>query len=173
VGEGGEGLRGEGRQVSSGGTVALQVNNIPRQIEADADLPLIDALRDLLDLKGTRFGCGAGQCGACFVLVGGHAMPSCDTPLWAVAGKSITTVEGLGTPSAPHPLQQAFIDEQAAQCGYCTSGMLIAAAALLRRNPHPSEAEVREALERNLCRCGTHNRIVRAVLRAAAGSQRP
>ncbi|RYE99854.1 MAG: (2Fe-2S)-binding protein [Oxalobacteraceae bacterium] len=159
--------------MSSGGTVALQVNNAPRQIEADADLPLIDALRDLLDLKGTRFGCGAGQCGACFVLVGGHPMPSCDTPLWAVAGKSITTVEGLGTPSAPHPLQQAFIDEQAAQCGYCTSGMLISAAALLRRNPQPSEAEVKEALERNLCRCGTHNRIVRAVLRAAAGNRHP
>ena len=159
--------------MSSGGTVALQVNNAPRQIEADADLPLIDALRDLLDLKGTRFGCGAGQCGACFVLVGGHPMPSCDTPLWAVAGKSITTVEGLGTPSAPHPLQQAFIDELAAQCGYCTSGMLISAAALLRRNPQPSEAEVKEALERNLCRCGTHNRIVRAVLRAAAGNRHP
>jgi nicotinate dehydrogenase subunit A len=157
--------------VSSGGTVALQVNNTPRQIDADADLPLIDALRDMLDLKGTRFGCGAGQCGACFVLVGGHPMPSCETPLWAVAGKSITTVEGLGSPGAPHPLQQAFLDEQAAQCGYCTSGMLISAAALLRRNPDPDEAEVRAALERNLCRCGSHNRIVRAVLRAAAGNK--
>ena len=159
--------------MSPGGTVALQVNQIAREIEADADLPLIDVLRDLLDLKGTRFGCGAGQCGACFVLVGDHAMASCETPLWAVAGKSITTVEGLGNPAAPHPLQQAFIDEQAAQCGYCTSGMLISAAALLRRNPHPVEAEVREALERNLCRCGSHNRIVRAVLRAAAGNQTP
>jgi nicotinate dehydrogenase subunit A len=157
--------------VSSNGTVALTVNNALRSIEADADLPLIDALRDLLDLKGTRFGCGAGQCGACFVLVGGHAMASCDTPLWAVAGKAITTVEGLGSPAAPHPLQQAFIDEQAAQCGYCTSGMLISAVALLRRNPHPDEAEVRQALERNLCRCGSHNRIVRAVLRAASGNQ--
>lgn len=157
--------------MSSSGTVALQVNNTPRQIDADADLPLIDALRDLLDLKGTRYGCGAGQCGACFVLVGGHAMASCETPLWAVAGKSITTVEGLGSPAAPHPLQQAFLDEQAAQCGYCTSGMLISAAALLRRNPRPDEVEVRAALERNLCRCGSHNRIVRAVLRAAAGSQ--
>ena len=160
--------------MSAGGPVTqqvkLQVNQAPREIEADADLPLIDALRDLLDLKGTRFGCGAGQCGACFVLVGGHALPSCETPLWAVAGKSITTVEGLGTSDAPHPLQQAFIDEQAAQCGYCTSGMLISAAALLRRNPHPDEAEVRGALERNLCRCGSHNRIVRAVLRAAAGN---
>jgi nicotinate dehydrogenase subunit A len=156
--------------VSPDGTVALQVNDTPRQIDADADLPLIDALRDLLDLKGTRFGCGAGQCGACFVLVGGHATASCETPLWAVAGKSITTVEGLGTPAAPHPLQQAFLDEQAAQCGYCTSGMLISAAALLRRNPHPDEAAVRAALERNLCRCGSHNRIVRAVLRAAGGS---
>ncbi len=157
--------------MSSGGTVALQVNNTPRQIDADADLPLIDALRDMLDLKGTRFGCGAGQCGACFVLVGGHPMPSCETPLWAVAGKSITTVEGLGSPGAPHPLQQAFLHEQAAQCGYCTSGMLISAAALLRRNPDPDEAEVRAALERNLCRCGSHNRIVRAVLRAAAGNK--
>jgi len=153
--------------VSGSSTVALQVNNALRQIEADADLPLIDALRDLLDLKGTRYGCGAGQCGACFVLVGGHAMPSCETPLWAVADKSVTTVEGLGSAAAPHPLQQAFLDEQAAQCGYCTSGMLISAAALLRRNPHPDEAEVRAALERNLCRCGSHNRIVRAVLRAA------
>jgi nicotinate dehydrogenase subunit A len=156
--------------VSSSSTVALQVNATPRQIDADADLPLIDALRDLLDLKGTRYGCGAGQCGACFVLIGGHAMASCETPLWAVAGKSITTVEGLGTPAAPHPLQQAFLDEQAAQCGYCTSGMLISAAALLRRNPDPDEAAVRAALERNLCRCGSHNRIVRAVLRAAAAS---
>jgi len=159
--------------VSGSGTVALQVNDAPRRITADDDLPLIDALRDLLDLKGTRYGCGAGQCGACFVLVGGHAMPSCETPLWAVAGKSVTTVEGLGSPAAPHPLQQAFLDEQAAQCGYCTSGMLISAAALLRRNPHPDEAEVRAALERNLCRCGSHNRIVRAVLRAAAGDPAP
>jgi nicotinate dehydrogenase subunit A len=95
-------------------------------------------------------------------------VPACDTPLWAVAGKAVTTVEGLGSPAAPHPLQQAFIAEQAAQCGYCTSGMLISAAALLRRHPAPSEAQVREALERNLCRCGAHNRIVRAVLRAAA-----
>jgi nicotinate dehydrogenase subunit A len=158
--------------VNASNIVALEVNHAPRQIDADADLPLIDALRDLLDLKGTRYGCGAGQCGACFVLVGGHAMASCETPLWAVAGKSVTTVEGLGSPGAPHPLQQAFLEEQAAQCGYCTSGMLISAAALLRRNPHPDEAEVRAALERNLCRCGSHNRIVRAVLRAA-GSPPP
>ena len=159
--------------MSQTGTVALVVNQTARRIEADSDLPLIDALRDLLNLKGTRFGCGEGQCGACFVLVGGHAMPSCDTPLWAVAGKAITTVEGLGSPAAPHPLQQAFLDEQAAQCGYCTSGMLISAAALLRRNPHPDEAEVRAALERNLCRCGSHNRIVRAVLRAADHQGKP
>ena len=159
--------------MSQAGTVALMVNHTARQIEADSDLPLIDALRDLLDLKGTRFGCGAGQCGACFVLVGGHAVPSCDTPLWAVAGKVITTVEGLGSPAAPHPLQQAFLDEQAAQCGYCTSGMLVSAAALLRRNRHPTEAEVRAALERNLCRCGSHNRIVRAVLRAASNGRKP
>jgi nicotinate dehydrogenase subunit A len=163
-----ETLRSEGGPVSQSGTVTLVVNRSECRIEADPDLSLLEALRDVLDLKGSRYGCGAGQCGACFVLVGGHPVPACDTPLWAVAGKAVTTVEGLGSPDAPHPLQQAFIAEQAAQCGYCTSGMLISAAALLRRNPSPSEQQVREALDRNLCRCGAHNRIVRAVLRAAA-----
>jgi nicotinate dehydrogenase subunit A len=124
-------------------------------------------LRNDLDLKGTRFGCGTAQCGACFVLLDGHPVPSCDTPLWSAAGKSVTTVEGLGEAGGLHPLQQAFLDEQAAQCGYCTSGVLVSAAALLRRNPSPSEDDVRAALDRNLCRCGSHNRMVRAVLRAA------
>jgi nicotinate dehydrogenase subunit A len=148
--------------------VTLTVNGRRHTLELDEQTPLVDVLRDQLKLKGTRFGCGENQCGACFVMLDGFAVASCDTPLWAVADKQITTIEGLGNPDAPHRLQQAFIAEQAAQCGYCSSGMLISAAALLERIPNPSEAEVREALQRNLCRCGAHNRIVRAVLRAAA-----
>jgi nicotinate dehydrogenase subunit A len=148
----------------------LTLNGAPSTIEAEPDTPLLYALRNDLALKGTRFGCGNGQCGACFVLIDGHAAPACDTPLWSVAGKSIVTVEGLGRPGAQHPLQEAFLAEQAAQCGYCTSGVLISAAALLAANPNPSEAEVRAALDRNLCRCGSHNRMVRAVLRAAVGA---
>ena len=143
------------------------INGIERTLDADGKTLLLDVLRNTLGLKGTRFGCGNEECGACFVLVDGHAVPSCKTPLWAVAGKAVTTIEGLGRPEAPHPLQQAFIAEQAAQCGYCTSGMLISAAALLTQAPRPSEAEVRNALDRNLCRCGSYNRVVRAVLRAA------
>jgi nicotinate dehydrogenase subunit A len=130
-------------------------------------VPLLDVLRDTLKLKGSRFGCGSNQCGACYVLIDGCAVASCDTPLWAAAGKTIVTVEGLGNEQAPHPLQRAFIARQAAQCGYCTSGMLISAAALLNRCPRPTESEVKQALDRNLCRCGAHNRIVRAVLDAA------
>jgi nicotinate dehydrogenase subunit A len=149
----------------------LSVNGAESAIEADPDTPLLYALRNDLELKGTRFGCGNGQCGACFVLIDGHAAPACDTPLWSVAGKSITTVEGLGTSGGQHPLQEAFLAEQAAQCGYCTSGILISAAALLAKNPRPTETEVRAALDRNLCRCGSHNRVVRAVLRAAAAIQ--
>ncbi|SNT18137.1 nicotinate dehydrogenase subunit A [Noviherbaspirillum humi] len=145
----------------------LQINGDPREVEAEEDVRLLDLLRDTLKLKGARFGCGSNACGACYVLIDGQAVASCDTPLWAAAGKDIVTVEGLGSETAPHPLQQAFIDQQAAQCGYCTSGMLVSAAALLRRNPHPDEQEVREALDRNLCRCGSHNRIVRAVMQAA------
>lgn len=148
--------------------VNLLVNGTRHQLDVDGDARLLDVLRDTLKLKGSRFGCGANECGACFVLVDGAAVASCDTPMWAVEGKSVTTVEGLGTPEAPHPLQRALIEEQAAQCGYCSSGMLISAAALLLRCPQPSEGEVRQALERNLCRCGSHNRIVRAVLSAAA-----
>ena len=143
------------------------VNGAERTLDADGRTPLLDVLRNTLQLKGTRFGCGNEECGACFVLVDGHAVASCTMPLWSVGGKAITTVEGLGRPESPHPLQQAFIDEQAAQCGYCTSGMLISGAALLNRTPQPSEAEVRTALDRNLCRCGSYNRVVRAVLRVA------
>jgi nicotinate dehydrogenase subunit A len=156
------------------GAVRLRVNGVERRVAAAPDTPLLGVLRGALGLTGTRFGCGANQCGACNVLLDGQAVASCDTPLWAAAGKDITTVEGLGTPEHPHPLQQAFIAEQAMQCGYCIPGILISAAALLKRTPNPAEADVRQALDRNLCRCGAHNRMVRAVLRAArdGGAQR-
>jgi nicotinate dehydrogenase subunit A len=148
-------------------TITLQVNRKTRTAQADESTPLLYVLRHDFDLKGTRFGCGAAQCGTCQVLVDGVAVPACDTPLWAVEGKAVVTVEGLADGDTLHPLQQAFIDEQAAQCGYCLSGILISAAALLKSNPHPSETEVRQTLDKHLCRCGSHNRIVRAVLRAA------
>ena len=151
--------------------VRLRVNGVDRILEADPETPLLSVLRGPLGLMGTRFGCGLNQCGACNVLVDGRAVASCDLPLSAAAGKDVTTVEELGSPEQPHPLQSAFIAEQAMQCGYCISGILISAAALLRRNPDPSEAEVRAALDRNLCRCGAHNRMVRAVLRAAKAGQ--
>jgi nicotinate dehydrogenase subunit A len=145
----------------------MRVNGTEHSLEADAGTPLIDVLRNTLGLKGTRFGCGNEQCGACFVIVDGHAVASCTLPLSAIDKKSVTTIEGLGRPNAPHPLQQAFIALQAAQCGYCTSGMLMCAAALLEHSPRPTEAQVRQALDRNLCRCGSYNRVVRAVLQAA------
>ena len=148
-------------------TIRLRVNGTEHTVEADPSSSLLGALRSGLGLTGTRFGCGANQCGACNVMIDGQAVASCDTPLWAATGKDIVTVEGLGTPERPHPLQTAFLAEQASQCGYCLSGILISAAALLKRNPDPSDGEVRTALDRNLCRCGAHNRIVRAVLRAA------
>jgi len=147
--------------------IRLRVNGEEQSIQAATETSLLSVLRGTLGLTATHFGCGTNQCGACNVLLDGQAVPSCDTPLWAAAGKDITTVEGLGTPEHPHPLQRAFIAEQAMQCGYCISGILMSAAALLKRNPDPSEADVRGALDRNLCRCGAHNRIVRAVLRAA------
>ncbi|HEX5493500.1 MAG TPA: (2Fe-2S)-binding protein [Mycobacteriales bacterium] len=150
---------------------ALTVNGVEHKVDAAADTPLLYVLRDHLGLKGTRFGCGLGQCGACHVLVDGRAVTSCDLPLWATAGRSVTTVEGLGAAGAPHPLRQAFTDEQAAQCGYCLSGILVTAAALLADNPGAGEDEVRAALDRNLCRCGSHNRIVRAVLRAGEAAR--
>jgi nicotinate dehydrogenase subunit A len=145
----------------------LNVNGSEHTVEADPASALLGVLRNQLGLTGTHYGCGANQCGACNVLIDGQAVAACDTPLWAAAGKRIVTIEGLGTPERPHPLQRAFIAEQACQCGYCLSGILISAAALLKRNPNPSEVEVRAALDRNLCRCGAHNRIVRAVRRAA------
>lgn len=147
--------------------IRLVVNGEEREVRAPEATPLLYILRGELGLKSVHFGCGTGHCGACRVLIDGVALSSCDTPLWAAAGKRIVTIEGLGTPERPHALQSAFIAEQAAQCGYCVSGILVSAAALLARKPSPSEGEVRAALDRNLCRCGSHNRIVRAVLRAA------
>jgi nicotinate dehydrogenase subunit A len=149
-------------------SVRFRLNGVETTIDADPDRSLLDILRGQLGMTGTHFGCGADECGACNVMVDGHAVASCDTPLWSVADKDITTIEGLGTSERPHPLQSAFIAEQALQCGYCISGILISAAALLKRNPDPSDRDVRVALDRNLCRCGSHNRIVKAVLRAAA-----
>jgi nicotinate dehydrogenase subunit A len=145
----------------------LQVNGQERTLAADGQAPLLDLLRNACGLKATRFGCGTGACGACHVLVDGASVPACDTPAWAVQGKSVVTVEGLSDGGAPSRLQQAFLDEQAGQCGYCLSGILVTATALLARTPQPTEAQVRDALDRHLCRCGAHNRIVRAVLRAA------
>ena len=152
---------------SAAAALRLSVNGTDHEVSAAEDTPLLYVLRNQLGLKAARFGCGTGQCGACRVLIDGQSVASCDTPLWAALGKRITTVEGLGDAARPHPLQSALIAEQAGQCGYCLPGILISAAALLERNPMPSESEVRVALDQNLCRCGSHNRIVRAVLRAA------
>ncbi|AWM02477.1 (2Fe-2S)-binding protein [Bradyrhizobium amphicarpaeae] len=149
-------------------TIQFRLNGAATTVDAEPDRTLLDVLRGRLGVTGAHFGCGANECGACYVLVGDRAMASCDMPMWSVADKDVVTVEGLGTVGAPHPLQRAFIAEQAMQCGYCVSGILISAAALLKRNPSPTEAEVRAALDRNLCRCGSHSRMVRAVLRAAA-----
>jgi nicotinate dehydrogenase subunit A len=149
-------------------TTTLTVNGRSHTIAAEPETALLYVLRNDLKLKGARFGCGMGQCGACTVLVDGKPVQSCDFPLSAAAGKHITTVEGLARDGTLHPLQQAFIDEQAAQCGYCASGIIMAAKALLDANPRPTEAEIRTALKGNLCRCGTHYRILRAIQRAAA-----
>jgi len=147
--------------------INLKVNGVSSSVPAEPDTPLLYVLRNDLELNGAKFGCGLAQCGACTVLIDGKATPSCVTPISAVAASEITTIEGLGSIANPHPLQTAFIEEQAAQCGYCTNGMIMAAKELLDRNPQPSEADVRAALATTLCRCGTHNRIIRAVLRAA------
>jgi nicotinate dehydrogenase subunit A len=149
-------------------SVRFHLNGVETAVDADPDRPLLDILRGPLLMTGPHFGCGANECGACNVMIGDHAVASCDTPLWSVADKHITTVEGLGTAQRPHPLQTAFIAEQALQCGYCIPGILISAAALLKKNPSPSDRDVRAALDCNLCRCGSHNRIVKAVLRAVA-----
>jgi aerobic-type carbon monoxide dehydrogenase small subunit (CoxS/CutS family) len=148
--------------------IRFRLNGVDTSVDADPDRPLLDILRSEFALAGPHFGCGAGECGACNVIVGDRAVSSCDMPLWSVADKDVTTLEGLGSADRPHPLQRAFIAEQAMQCGYCISGILMSAAALLRQNPSPSRDEVKAALDRNLCRCGAHNRMVRAVLRAAA-----
>jgi nicotinate dehydrogenase subunit A len=166
------GLNGEENAVAFQATqmqkeIGFRLNGVETAVSADPDTALLTLLRGSLGLMGSRFGCGTGECGACSVLLDGRAVTSCDLPLWSVSGKSVVTVEGLGDPADPHPLQSAFIAEQAMQCGYCVSGILVAAAALLAENPSPSEAEVRAGLDRNLCRCGAHNRMVRAVLRAA------
>ena len=147
--------------------VTLTVNGQRRTVRAAPDTPLLYVLRNDLELNAAKFGCGVSQCGACTVLVDGEAMPCCALPISAVAGKKIVTLEGLGSAATPHPLQRAFIEEQAAQCGYCIAGMIMSAKALLDASPHPTELEIRRALAGNLCRCGTHNRIVRAIQRAA------
>jgi nicotinate dehydrogenase subunit A len=154
-------------------SVRFRLNGVETEVDADPDRSLLDILRGPLRMTGAHFGCGTNECGACNVMVDDQAVASCDTPLWAVANKDITTIEGLGSAQHPHPLQSAFIAEQALQCGYCIPGILISAAALLKKNPNPSDRDVRAALDRNLCRCGSHNRIVKAVLRAAAEMAAP
>jgi nicotinate dehydrogenase subunit A len=147
--------------------MTLKVNGQDTQIDADPDTPLLYVLRDDLKLNAAKFGCGLGQCGSCTVIVDGKAVLSCVTPLVLLEGKQVTTLEGLGTVSAPAPIQRAFIEEQAAQCGYCIAGMIMRAQVLLLRNPKPTDADIRAELQPNLCRCGTHMRILRAVHRAA------
>jgi nicotinate dehydrogenase subunit A len=153
--------------------IRFRLNGVETDVDADPETSLLATLRGPLRMTGPHFGCGAGECGACNVMVGDHAVTACDTPLWSVADKDVTTIEGLGNPQRPHPLQRAFIAEQALQCGYCVSGILMSAAALLKRNPDPSNSEIRATLDRNLCRCGSHNRMVRAILRAAAEMRNP
>jgi nicotinate dehydrogenase subunit A len=149
--------------------LVLKVNGSNREVESDdPDVPLMYVLRDQLGLTGTHFGCGLAQCGACTVMVTGRAVRSCIAPAKSVVGQDVVTIEGLGSPDRPDPLQAAFIAEQAAQCGYCTAGMVMSARALLAQTPRPTEPQVREALAGNLCRCGSHARVIRAVLRAAA-----
>jgi nicotinate dehydrogenase subunit A len=149
--------------------VKLTVNGKQHEISSEPDTPLLYVLRDELELNGAKFGCGLGQCGACTVLVDGNPVFSCVTPLLVVAGKTVTTVEGLGSEREPGPMQRAFIQEQAAQCGYCIPGMMMRAHALLQKNPRASDADIRAALRPNLCRCGTHMRILAAINRAAGG----
>ena len=147
----------------------FSVNGKPVSVAlANEETPLLAVLRNEFGLMGTRFGCGLEQCGCCMVLIDGASENSCSKPVWSVAGKNIITIEGMGTPERPHPLQQAFIDEQAGQCGYCLGGIIVSAKALLDKNPSPTKAEIAAALDGNICRCGSHNRILRAVEKAAA-----
>jgi nicotinate dehydrogenase subunit A len=148
-------------------TIDLSVNGRPVSVAVDTTTPLLDVLRNHLDLKGSRYGCGLEQCGTCMVLIDGEAAYSCMREVGSVAGRAVTTIEGLGTPAEPHPLQRAFLEEQAGQCGYCLSGIIISAKALLDRTPHPSRGDIVAALDKHLCRCGTHTRIIAAVQRAA------
>jgi nicotinate dehydrogenase subunit A len=145
----------------------LTINGVERQVEGDGDMPLLYALRDRLGLSGTKYGCGTEQCGSCCVLIDGARAVSCQTTLADAKGRDIVTIEGIGPEGALHPLQQAFIDEHAFQCGYCTPGLIVTAKGLLDRDPDPSEADIRTALQDNLCRCGSHPRVIRAVQRAA------
>ena len=151
-------------------SISLEVNGRTHAVEADGETPLLYVLRNDLQLKGARFGCGIGSCGACTVVMDGKAVQSCDISLAAAAGKGITTLEGIGSVDKLHALQRAFIEEQAAQCGYCTGGIIMTAYALLANNPHPTDGEIRAALDGNICRCGTHARIVRAVQKAAGAA---
>jgi len=148
--------------------ITLDINGTARDVDADPTTPLLYALRDHLQMNGAKFGCGLGQCGACTVMVDGEAVFSCITPISVLPGRKIRTVEGLGTIEHPGPMQRAFVEEQAAQCGYCIAGMMMRGQALLERNPSPTVAEVRRHMATNLCRCGTHMRILRAIDRAAA-----
>ena len=152
-------------------TFSLTVDGERYDVSTAPTTPLLHVLRHQLGKPGARFGCGVGLCGACFVLIDGHPTPSCQTPMWAVESTAVVTVEGLAEGDALHPVQQAFLDEQAAQCGFCVSGVLVSAAALLRDTPHPSEGDVAAALDRNLCRCGAQRRMVTAVLRAAGAGE--
>ena len=149
-------------------TIEITVNGRGRTVSAEPDTPLLYVLRNDLALNGPKFGCGLAQCGACTVHLDGDAVRSCATPISAAAGRSVTTLEGLAPPRGIHPLQQAFIEEQAAQCGYCIGGIIMTAAALLKKTPRPSDDEIRSALAGNLCRCGTHMRILRAIRRVAS-----
>ena len=147
--------------------ITLTVNGRSHSLDVDPSTPLLYVLSDDLELRGPKFGCGLAQCGACTVIVEGKAIRSCVTPVETVNGAAVTTLEGLGSPENPHPIQRAFIEEQAAQCGYCATGIIMSAKALLDANPRPTEPEIRAALKGNLCRCGTHHRILRAIQRAA------
>jgi nicotinate dehydrogenase subunit A len=148
-------------------SIEFDVNGVRCAVTADADVPLIYFLRNDLKLKGTRFGCGQGVCGCCTVLMDGRSVQSCNIPVSAAEGRTVTTIEGLGSGAALHPLQEAFIEEQAGQCGYCLTGIIMGAAALLKRNPSPTDAQIRSELDIHLCRCGSYDRILRAIRRAS------
>ncbi|MEY4645194.1 MAG: hypothetical protein RLZZ596_2025 [Pseudomonadota bacterium] len=154
------------------GAILFQVNGKTCSPAASEQLPLLSVLRDDLGLSGPKFGCGQGECGACTVLVDGRPQTSCNLPLWSVQNRQVTTLEGLGSPEHPHPLQTAFLEENAAQCGYCVAGIITAATALLQAQPNPSRADIVQALDKHLCRCGAHNRMIRAVQKAALAMSR-